>query len=281
MKKRSVPYGYQYENGKIVVNSVEQSIVLRICSEYIQGQSLLTIANHLNDDGIEYMSGVTGWNKGKIKRMIEDERYLGNDIFSPLIDEQVFKKMQGVKKGKDTRRGTDKDRDIYKIRVPVKCPICGSVMQRAYDKRCRSAQKWVCQNDDCRKRVVISDDELVTALVKKINEVISDPQKIIFTEDDLCRPNQETVRVENEINRALEGYSFDKAALREKMLRRVSLRYEEIPQEKYITKQLRAEFANAIPLSSFSPELFNRAAEEITINDDEKVSIRLINGQII
>ena len=76
MKNRTLPYGYQCSNGITVLHPQESEIVKRICESYLNGQSLLTIATWLNEEQIEYMPGVIGWNKSRLKRLIEDERYL-------------------------------------------------------------------------------------------------------------------------------------------------------------------------------------------------------------
>ena len=53
MKNRNIPFGYRYEDGKIVVNPDEQNTLQRICSEYLDGRSLLQIANGLESDKVD------------------------------------------------------------------------------------------------------------------------------------------------------------------------------------------------------------------------------------
>lgn len=55
MKNRTVPYGYKYENGIIVLHPQESEIVKQICTAYLNGQSLLDIATTLNEQRVEYM----------------------------------------------------------------------------------------------------------------------------------------------------------------------------------------------------------------------------------
>lgn len=84
VKIRNIPYGYQYKNGSIAIQEKETETVKRIFTEYLNGLSLLKIAEHLNNEQIEYMLGVCGWNKSRIKRIIEDERYLGTSSYPRL-----------------------------------------------------------------------------------------------------------------------------------------------------------------------------------------------------
>lgn len=48
MKKRNIPFGYQWENGIITAHPAESKIVVEIFASYIAGQSLLQIAEALN-----------------------------------------------------------------------------------------------------------------------------------------------------------------------------------------------------------------------------------------
>ena len=44
MKIRNIPFGYQFDNGKIISHPVESQIVSNIYENYLQGSSLLQIA---------------------------------------------------------------------------------------------------------------------------------------------------------------------------------------------------------------------------------------------
>lgn len=65
------------------------------------------------------------------------------------------------------------------------------------------------------------------------------------------------------------------------MLECVSLKYRDIDSQKYTSKRLKADFANASPLINFSMDLFNRTVKTIKFSTDGMVSIILINDQQI
>ncbi len=79
-------YGYKFDNGKIVVHVAEAKIVNQVFTDYVNGLSLLKIADLLTEKGIEYLPNQVNWNKGKIKRIIEDKRYLGDDKYPKIIE---------------------------------------------------------------------------------------------------------------------------------------------------------------------------------------------------
>ena len=281
MKIRNIPYGYQYKNGSIAIQEKETETVKRIFTEYLNGLSLLKIAEHLNNEQIEYMLGVCGWNKSRIKRIIEDERYLGTNGYPPIIDDDTHKTLMQIKSEKNTQKGTDRKADIFNLGVPILCPKCGSKMCRRHDSNRKYPDWWLCQNDNCKKTIGISDNDLIYGITECLNTVISNPY-IIKTVTDVDKESSlDVYRLENEISRVLDSHSFDKNILRKKMLECVSLIYTNISPQKYISKRLKADFANASPLINFSMDLFNRTVKTITFNDNGEVNIILINDQQI
>lgn len=281
MKIRNIPYGYQYKNGSIEIQAKETETVKRIFTEYLNGLSLLKIAEQLNNEQIEYMSGVCSWNKSRIKRIIEDERYFGTNGYPPIIDEDTHKTLMRIKSEKNTQKGTNRKADIFNLSVPILCPKCGSKMCRRHDSNRKCQDWWLCQNNNCKNIINISDNDLIYGITECLNAVISNPVIIETVADVDKEPSLDVYRLENEISRMLDSHSFDKNILRKKMLECVSLKYGNIDSQKYISKRLKADFANVSPLINFSMDLFNRTVKTIKLSTDGMVSIILINDQQI
>ncbi len=282
MKLRTLPYGYQFTDGVVAVHPQERDTVTEICKAYLDGKSLLQIAEHLNADGVEYMPGVMGWNKARLKRIIEDERYLGRDPYPVILEQKTYDALQAVKNERNTQKNCDRSTDIFQLGVPVKCPSCGCEMHRRYDARIKDGtQRWTCQNPECKKLIAKSDEELLGEITELLNRTISAPEMIRVPEATDKGSCAEVRKLDNEIGRMLEGFNTDKDALRKAMLRRVSVVYRDIPNEIYTAKRLRAVFANAEPLSNFSADLFHRTVKAIRFHGDGTVGILLINDQEI
>lgn len=281
MKKRNLPYGYCFIDGGIAVHPQEQEIVTEIYDGYLSGKSLLNIAAELNAQNIEFMPGIVGWNKARLKRILEDERYLGNDAYPAIITQETFNAAQKIKDTRNTQKGVDRKADIFQITVPVRCHVCGSEMHRRTDKRTKCSQRWTCRNDDCRKLIGISDEELLDRITEILNSVISDPERIRIPNPAVQEPSTELRRLNNEIGRTLEGFAIQKETLRKQMLQSVSLKYEDINNAVYTAKRLKADFANASPLSDFSIELFDRTVSELRLCENGSVILTLTNGQQI
>lgn len=147
MKNRRVKYGYAYQNGVITVNPTESTTVKRIFDLYINGLSLIKIVQLLIAENIEYMVGEVSWNKGKIKRIIDDDIYTGTDTYPPVISKDTFEKANKVKSARDTQKGIDRSSDIYNLNVPILCADCGSPLKRNHEMRCVQGTRWVARTE--------------------------------------------------------------------------------------------------------------------------------------
>ena len=175
MKIRNIPFGYQFDNGKIIRHPVESQIVCSIYENYLQGSSLLQIAKKLNTCGTEYMPGVTGWNKARLKRIVEDVRYLGDETYPPIIDTDAFDKAQKVKAERNTQKAVDRGAVIFQISALVVCGECGHPMRRMHDSRTSFGEKWVCQ--ECGTTIKIVDEKLLADVNECLNMVIGDTKR--------------------------------------------------------------------------------------------------------
>lgn len=277
MKNRTVPYGYKYEKGIIVLHPQESEIVKQICSAYLEGKSLLSIATMLNEQKVEYMPGVIGWNKARLKRIIEDERYLGKESYPAIIDEQTYMAMQRIKESRNTQKGTDRKTDIFQITVPVKCPICGQRMLRRHDSRYKVQQRWLCENEECRTLIKIADSDLLEAVNSIFTEI--KPEFINQTDTIKSEPSMAVRLVNNEIAQLFDTAEVDKDTLRKKLLESVSKWYDDIDNAPYITRKLQAELAGEHTTEGI--QRINKTVSEIILYTDLTVGIILLNGQFI
>ena len=275
MKNRTLPYGYCCKNGVIVIEPQESKVLKRIYAAYLDGSSMLTIAEQLNREKIEYRDGVTGWNKGRLKHLIDNTKYLGTEVYPPIIDQATYEKIQKTKHGRNTQRNTDKAQDIFKLTVPVRCPSCGDRMRRRHDSRCKCQERWTCENTACRLRIEISDAELLTALADLLGTVTADSIKMPV--ESPYEPSTEVIRLNNEISRMLDMAEIDKAVLRSKMTECFARKYKELGNGCCAVQRLKAELGSTADIA----ERLNRTVSEIRLYTDKTADIILLNGQII
>ena len=114
-----------------------------------------------------------------------------------------------------------------------------------------------------------------------LNALIQRPEIIRTAQPSQAEPSIEQRRLDNEIARTLEGYDFDKDALREKLYQRASLGYLQIGDEAYVEHKLKNTLEQHDTLDSFDSELTNKTVKLIKLAENGSVSIILINDQEI
>ncbi len=78
-KNRVIPFGYCMKNGKIIADLAESKAVVKIFEEYLNGSGFQQIARLMESKKIRYTADSDHWNKNMVKRIIENEKYLGMD----------------------------------------------------------------------------------------------------------------------------------------------------------------------------------------------------------
>lgn len=93
-----------------------------------------------------------------VKRILENETYLGNGAYPRIINDEDFLDAHLRKSDKITY--TPCPEYIAPIRKKTVCAHCGAVMAR--DTRANGHPRWRCQNKNCNKTIVIDDQRQVT-----------------------------------------------------------------------------------------------------------------------
>lgn len=279
MKLRSIPYGYTVQNGKPVTHPDESIIIRRIFTDYLGGASLLSIAQALTADKIEFLPERSDWNKNRIKRILEDIRYLGTDTYPALISEDMFRGTQAVKDSNNNQR--IKSEVPFRLPCPVEC-TCGHKMNRRHDSRRKLSQElWTCQNPDCKRIININDDALLGELTELLNRLIGNPSVVQTNADESAEPPIEIRRLQNEVNRQLDSLDFEKEQVKKAIFTLAAEKYSQIDNQNIIAKMLRAELKKQAPLSHFSTELFKRTVSKILFDENGQTVLTLKNGQNI
>lgn len=236
MKNRILPYGYCREKGEIVLQPQESKILAQIYKEYAGGESLSGIAKQLNNDRVEYTAGAAAWNKGRLKRLLEDKRYLGTEKYPPIIHKEIYEAVQNLKSERNNQKETDRKKGVFRLSVPIKCHDCGSTMHRRQDSRCKCQQRWSCKNKDCNTIIDIADNDLLKEICELLETV--KPESIDRLDKKPLLPSDKVNRLNNEINRMLDSREIDREALRTKMFNCVSEKYNCLDNELYTAKKL-------------------------------------------
>ena len=277
---RYIPYGYRIHMGS-ALPSEEAEIVRQIYTAYRNGESFQGIANSLRENGVRFDGERCDWNKNRVKRILEDERYIGKSGYPTLLSEDEFRQVQAIIASRRPREYMTPAETA--IRNRVRCAECG----RRFKRFAASAARvwWKCEEKECRTDFKITPDMLFHAIASLIDMVIDDP-KLLTVPDDPAqgfRPNTETVRVNHEINRLLEKPDADRQTLTSLILKGISVRYAACGADSapYTTEKLKDAVAIAEPTGRIQPELIEKSVSAILVAHEGRIRIRFINGAVV
>lgn len=280
MKIRVLPYGYLYKDGRIGISEVAAKNVTDIFEMYRNGIPLQQIALLYNTKKVEYNQGVVNWNKARIRRILEDVRYLGNDKFPAIIDENVFVSCREIKESRNNQRGIDRSDMIYRIRVPVRCPNCQSFMNRRGKTSNGTPARWYCRAPGCvtviKKDDQIFLDEIHSLLNLLINEpdlVIIDKENDTFSQADLMKSKISDILATSD--------ESSRAETLKKIYACISEQFKLIPNNAVRSERIKNIFQAAEESTDFPLRLFQRTVREISFSENDNIEITLLNGQII
>lgn len=278
MKIRNISYGYHYVDGKIAVEKNEANIVADIFESYLGGMSLQRISQQLINKRIEFISGIVNWNKSKVKRILENNSYIGADNYPPIVDKRTFLAVQNIKSNKNTQKSTDRTNAIYRITSLVRYHENGCPMKRIYDGRKPKNTKWQCTGNDCDFNFRIQDEELLDRIVNILNRLIKAPE-IISYNHEAFEPSNNAKKSENIIYHQLDKAVINEDEVIRLIFESASIKYSELQNIEYYTEKLKAEFEKTDLLSAFSMELFSKTVNNIEFHTDHTISLLMKNNQ--
>lgn len=205
------------EEGHLVINPEQAEIVKRIFREYLEGASCQQIARGLECDGVLTARGNTRWHDSAIRRILENEKYMGDallqktytvdflkkkrvknngdipqyyveDDHEAIIPKELFMKVQEEM----ARRGSQLDCKGRKRGFSSKhcftgliyCAECGEQFRRIHwnNRGCKSVV-WRCitrldKEGDCNARTVY-EQELKNAFITALNQLITDSESYL------------------------------------------------------------------------------------------------------
>lgn len=278
-KNRVIPFGYCMRNGEITVDFNESKAVARIFEEYLNGSSLQQIAKLMESEKIKYSEDSEHWNKNMVKRIIENEKYLGNEKYPQIIGEKFFTQANEKRMLKATSVYVIPE-DLQEIRNRTYCLECGHRLSRI-GGNCRSA-KWDCRNPDCyRFEYQLTDQMIIGVVLTVLNAAIANPNLIENNgEISTYSPTADIIRKQNEINQMLDSTQVDFDRIKSELYRLTEMKYDcctynDDPQK---TKQLMNLLENQKQLNTLDIGLFKSCVNRIWISHFCNIEVEFING---
>lgn len=275
--QRKIPFGYIMKNGETLCSSAESTAVKEIFRLYAEGMAYSKIADEMMLRGIPYHKHTSQWNKHMVKRILENERYLGEKEYPPIIELETFMRVQLVRGDKNTY--TPCPDFIKPIREKAVCGVCGGRMLR--DTRASKKVRWYCEKEGCPNRRYIEDEDICTALTERLDALAQNPdlldwplpQQVGELTLDAARIQNEVIR---ELNKAEPGIEYTKMLI----LACAAEKYSGLPDYMpyHQVQKLREQITSQPMDEELRSEIFRTAVQEIHFTE-VGLGLRLISGK--
>ena len=278
MRNRSIPFGYCYQNGVLAVHPQESQTVQAVFTAYLSGEPLSRIAAHLTAKLVEYLPGRWQWDKARVKRLLDNDKYIGNGEFPPIIKERDFQMAHQKKENASTNRQLV-DEDIKLFKGLTHCHHCGGPMVRRLDSRMEHPVTWKCPQ--CDYFLPLPDEGFKQRMFLLQKKLVKKPLLAEKNEEEIPVTSMEARRLTNEIFRKLDSGDFSEDELVNLALHCAAENYQTINSAQHITDRLTATLLHAGSLSAFDRELFQRTVSEIHLTRKGEILLKLQNGVFI
>lgn len=278
MSNRYIPYGYKFESGQPVPHPVESEIVREIFERYCAGDSLKVIAEGLTSRRVEYSPGKASWDKARIKRILENARYIGESDYPAIIEKEQFVAANLKKETTNTNKLVI-DEDIKLFKEMTVCTKCGRKIIRRTDSRFAEPISWKCT--ECGYVVRMSDETFKTQVIALMNMLITTPQMVPETEQPTEVYSIESKRLVNEFHRAMDSKQSSEDELIKLVMQIGAANYQAMDSRRAITARLAADFGKAELQNTFQRPLFQRTVRRIQLSPDGTLSLELQNRRIV
>ena len=227
---------------------------------------------------MEYLPGRWQWDKARVKRLLDNDKYIGNGEFPPIIKERDFQMAHQKKENASTNRQLV-DEDIKLFKGLTHCHHCGGPMVRRLDSRMEHPVTWKCPQ--CDYFLPLPDEGFKRRVFLLQKKLVEKPLLAEKEEDEIPVASMEARRLTNEIFRKLDSGDFSEDELVNLALQCGLKNYEAISSAQHITDRLTATLLHAGSLSAFDRELFQRTVSEIHLTRKGEILLKLQNGVFI
>lgn len=273
-KTRFIPYGYTIREGRTVIEHTEAEIIREIFDEYIKGASLKDIAENLTQRRVPYTEKTDVWDKARIARIIDNAKYIGDEEYDPIIDEDTYEGAVSMKAARQRNTVQKECEGIALLRNRVKCEDCGSPMVRRICSKRHVKESWTCQNAECGKRLRISDGDLLQKVTILMNRIIENSELLIPKPKTRIVDSPTVANLQRQVDAELGKDHPSEEYIVEKISDIASQLYKETQAKKIIVAQIARKRASMMkPQENFNCDYFSDLIDYITLSSSGKVRL--------
>lgn len=225
-----VPIGYDYTEGLLIPNEYEAMQVQEIAKLFLKGTPVRTIERLVTEKGFRHKHGE--WEAKTIRRVLSNPVNVGliknrdkwyKGIHEPILDQKTFDAIQKLMEERRKEYGTTRPHQSLLGGI-LYCKNCGGRYARqAY----KNAHYYSCYSRSKKMKKMIKDpncrnknyrtDELDTAILAEIRQLIIDPERIAQVREN--RPasdvagkvkalTSEIAKIEAQISKMMDLYAL-------------------------------------------------------------------------
>lgn len=269
-------YGYGCVNGQLAVIPDEAEVVKKVFSDYISGKIMQEIADELTDNQTEFYCGKSVWNKSMIFRILENRKYIGENLYPSIIDLATYEKANGIKRSKGSAQTGD-TKEVEWLKEKVFCGQCGRRMTRI--AKWKTREKWICPNGcKCQK---YTDDKVIYYGIEEIIEMISEDPTLLHRKEEFVpyQRTQEIMRYGNEIGRLMNAGNIEFNAVKNVILQSAALKFSACVEDKSVyTEVVEKHLPNIISDEVIDVDEIDQIVEKIKLDESGDIVLRFING---
>ena len=172
MATRRLPYGYRFDGTTIIIDDIEGKVVKEIYELFCDGVYITKIKNYIKNFEMS---------RHKVKRILEDEVYIGINDLPPIIDEDLFETAQKIKNQRLNEIGKNQDKSYSYAKENFKDKIfCGECGADYHRYKRGEEYIWNCSHKVfkrkvCCKNISLSDEQIENIWSRIVNKINKNP----------------------------------------------------------------------------------------------------------
>lgn len=281
MSRKATVYGYQFAEGILQIDEEQSRMVQEIFKVYNSGIPVSRLKDHI--EGLEI-------NRVRLSDMLSDRRYLGNENFPQIIDQELFETVQQRKKERRKAIGKEQPYVYHKEQFlfgdKMKCGECGSAY---HCYKHGELQRWDCSKRLVKGRVTcrnqhIQENQVKELFMQAVGNLEKHPEQIRKITVYGSKRDIRLQAAEHEIELLKNNSDHNIDELLNLIYKRASLQYEDTDDggAAYYTQKIEdliQQYKEQPEEKTFNKDLFDAIIEDITIYKDGRVVFTLKNGE--
>lgn len=293
--QRHTPMGFWMRNGKVFFEEEKANVVRKVFTDYLSGISTYAIARELTASGILNANNKPSWNHGSVGKILENVKYLGDEMYPQLIDTEIFEQVQNrrqeqrKKLGRVVQPNSMNNQSSFSGRLW--CGECGEPF-RKYIENCGKTSekiKWKCKHYIYKNRVhcncgVITDEQIKEVFILAVNELIKRPSLLQKKQKEPPKHySPEFLKLDQKIKDMEANEQFSSKELATLIFQRATLLYQsaQIYDYEHHTEKIKQALADGKQQTEFNEELFLQIIKQLVIYESGHIEVEFINGVIV